>query len=153
MAFVVGMLLLFVAQYGVRTFQVSDLDEMQSFSDYQAQRLVTCIGMVLRGSWCFLRGYSEPIPICTGIFAFRFADGMADVYGSPSAKTSSILLVFLRHCVVSWDFNVQYCAAITRNLAWATWAMGLTALLTLVAVTIPLALRDRKKHAAHSQRH
>ena len=34
MAFVTGMLLMFLANYGVRTYQVSDLDEAHSFSDY-----------------------------------------------------------------------------------------------------------------------
>ena len=149
MAFVVGMLLLFVAQYGVRTFQVSDLDEMQSFSDYQAQRLVTCIGMVLAGlTWCFLRGYGKPmLSICTGIFAFRFADGMADVYEGRLQQKDKLYLAGISQalrCILGF-LTFSIVLLITRNLAWATWAMGLTALLTLVAVTIPLALLETEK--------
>ena len=45
MAFVVGTLLLFLGNYGVRTYQVSDLDEMESFYDYQLNRVITCVAM------------------------------------------------------------------------------------------------------------
>ena len=46
LAFVTGSLLMIVANYGVRTFQVSDLEEEHSFSDYQINRVDH-----LRASW------------------------------------------------------------------------------------------------------
>ncbi len=36
-----------LANYGVRTYQVSDVDEEHSFSDYQINRWITCAFMVL----------------------------------------------------------------------------------------------------------
>ncbi|MBF0896610.1 MAG: hypothetical protein HXK45_06820, partial [Atopobium sp.] len=82
MAFVIATLLLFIAQYGVRTYQVSDLEEQRSFSDYQIQRAVTVIVMVIAGViWYLFKGYTEPMfSICTGCLLFRATDGMADVY-------------------------------------------------------------------------
>jgi len=47
MAFTIGTLLLFLANFGTRTYQVSDIDEMQTFSDYQAHRVLTCAAMML----------------------------------------------------------------------------------------------------------
>ena len=38
LAFVTATLLMIIANYGVRTFQVSDLEESHSFSDYQVNR-------------------------------------------------------------------------------------------------------------------
>ena len=41
--------LMILANYGVRTYQVSDVTEEHSFSDYQINRLITCAFMVLVG--------------------------------------------------------------------------------------------------------
>ncbi len=151
MAFVIGMLLLFVAQYGVRTFQVSDLDEMLSFSDYQAQRLLSCLAMLaLGGMWCLFRGYGEPMfSLCTGVFIFRFADGMADVYEGRLQQKDKLYLAGISQalrCILG-GIIFSLTLLITRNLTWASWAMGIIAMLTLVAVTIPLALLETEKSA------
>ena len=49
MAFVTGTLLLFIANFGVRTYQASDISENHSFADYQACRVVTVAAMLLVG--------------------------------------------------------------------------------------------------------
>jgi hypothetical protein len=46
-----------VGNYGVRTYQVSDLDEMDSFAAYQIQRVITCVAMLCAGvAYCLVRG-------------------------------------------------------------------------------------------------
>ena len=69
MAFVTGMLLMFLANYGVRTYQVSDVTEAHSFSDYQINRWITCAFMVLVGVvYCTVRGYeSQMFTISLGV--------------------------------------------------------------------------------------
>ena len=58
LAFTIATLLLFLGNYGVRTFQVSDLDEMDSFGAYQVQRVITCLVMLALGwAYCSLRNY------------------------------------------------------------------------------------------------
>ena len=82
MAFVIGMLLFFVANYGVRTYQVSDVNEAHSFADYQANRIITCAAALVAGLlYCQMRGYdSEMFKLCMGMVIYRAIDGLADVY-------------------------------------------------------------------------
>ena len=40
LAFVTGTLLMIIGNYGVRTYQVSDIDEDHSFADYQINRII-----------------------------------------------------------------------------------------------------------------
>ena len=49
MAFVTATLLMIIANFGVRTYQISDLEEKHSFTDYQIHRWITCVVMVLIG--------------------------------------------------------------------------------------------------------
>ena len=78
MAFVTGMLLMFLANYGVRTYQVSDVTEEHSFSDYQINRWITCAFMVLVGVvYCTVRGYEiGRMPIGRFLRAARRIDGV-----------------------------------------------------------------------------
>ena len=48
-AFVLANLLYILANYGVRTYQVSDQDEYHSFADYQVNRIATCLIMMIVG--------------------------------------------------------------------------------------------------------
>ena len=82
LAFVTGTLLMILANYGVRTYQVSDVTEEHSFSDYQINRLITCAFMVLVGvAYCMVRGYeSQMFTISLGVYLYKMVDGLADVY-------------------------------------------------------------------------
>ena len=97
MAFTVGTLLLFLANYGVRTYQVSDLDEMQTFLDYQVNRVITCALMLLVGwLWCQFRGYDGYMfSICMGVLVFRAVDGLADVYEGRLQQADKLYLAGL----------------------------------------------------------
>ena len=48
-AFVMANLLYILANYGVRTYQVSDIEEYHTFADYQVNRIATCIIMMIVG--------------------------------------------------------------------------------------------------------
>ncbi len=82
MAFVVGTLLMFIANFGVRTYQVSDTREAHSFNDYQINRWITCAAMIVIGIvYCMVRGYgAEMFSISMGVFVYKMIDGLADVY-------------------------------------------------------------------------
>jgi len=149
MAFVVATLLLFIAQYGVRTYQVSDIAEQRSFSDYQIQRAATVIVMVLAGLiWCFFKGYTEPMfSICTGALLFRAVDGMADVYEGRLQQKDKLYLAGLSQALRCSASFILFTVVlfVTRNLVWASWSMGICALITLVFVSAPLAILETDK--------
>ena len=143
MAFVIANLLEFVGNYGVRTYQVSDVDEMDSFGAYQIHRVLACLAMVGVG-WAYfnIRGYSgDMLTICLGTFAFRVVDALADVYEGRLQQYDKLWLAGVSQsvrCVAGIAvFTVQL--LLTRSIAVASVGMAVAALVTLVLVTVPLA--------------
>lgn len=149
MAFVTGTLLLFIANYGVRTFQVSDLSERHSFADYQANRALTCIVMMLVGIlYCQLRGYDpQMFTLCMGMFAYRAVDGLADVYEGRLQQKDKLYLAGLSQglrCAASFlAFSIVL--FVTRNLVFASFAMAIAAVASLLLLTLPLAYLETEK--------
>ena len=130
MAFVVATLLLFIAQYGVRTYQVSDIAEQA--------------GLI----WCFFKGYTEPMfSICTGALLFRAVDGMADVYEGRLQQKDKLYLAGLSQALRCSASFILFTVVlfVTRNLVWASWSMGICALITLLFVSAPLAILETDK--------
>ena len=156
MAFTVGTLLLFLANFGVRTYQVSDLDELQSFKDYQINRLITCAAMLLVGfAYCRLRGYAEPmVSICMGVLSFRAVDALADVYEGRLQQKDKLYLAGLSQglrCAVSF---VAFAVVLflTRNLVFASYAMAIAAVASLLVLTLPLAYFETERSLPASLR-
>ena len=151
MAFTVGTLLLFLANYGVRTYQVSDLDDMRSFLDYQVNRFATCAIMLAVGwLWCQLRGYdAQMFSICMGVLVFRAIDGLADVYEGRLQQKDKLYLAGLSQaarCVLGLvAFSLTL--LVTRQLTVASWAMAVGAAVSLVLLTVPLAFFETERSA------
>ncbi len=149
LAFVVSNLLLFVGSYGVRTYQVSDIDEEHSFADYNIQRIMTCIIMIFAGwAWIVLRGYDhEMAMICVGVFGFRVVDAYADVYEGRLQQVNKLYLAGISQTIRSVAATLFFCIIIfiTRNIIIAGYAMAIASLLSLFVVTIPLTLFETRK--------
>ena len=82
-AFVLANLLYILANYGVRTYQVSDLDEYHSFADYQVNRIATCVIMLIVGFIITgIAGFTgEMATICLGVFAYKAVDALGEIDG------------------------------------------------------------------------
>lgn len=149
MAFTVGTLLLFLANYGVRTYQVSDLDEMRSFFDYQINRFVTCASMLVVGwLWCQIRGYdAQMFAICMGVLVFRAIDGLADVYEGRLQQKDKLYLAGLSQaarCVLGL-LAFSLALLVTRDLVVASYAMAVGAVASLLLLTVPLAYFETER--------
>lgn len=146
MAFVVGMLLMIVANYGVRTYQISDIDEVHSFSDYQVNRFATCFVMLLVGVlYCLVRGYSvDMFVISLGVYFYKMIDGLADVYEGRLQQMGKLYLAGMsqafRSVVVLIVFSA--CLFVTRDLMMSCIMMAIAAVASLVVFTLPLALME-----------
>lgn len=144
LAFVTGTLLMILANYGVRTYQVSDVTEEHSFSDYQINRWITCAFMVLVGVvYCMVRGYeSQMFTISLGVYLYKMVDGLADVYEGRLQQADKLYLSGVsqafRSVVVLVVFSL--CLLITRNLAVSCIVMAVAAFATFVVLTFPLAM-------------
>ena len=149
MAFVTGTLLLFIANFGVRTYQASDISENHSFADYQACRVVTVAAMLLIGVlYCQIRGYDpEMFGLCMGMFAYRAVDGLADVYEGRLQQMDKLYLAGISQAVRSAAAIVAYSALIfiTRSISAAGIAMGVAAVASFVLLTLPLTFFETPK--------
>ncbi len=151
MAFVTGTLLLYIANYGVRTFQVSDIAERHSFSDYQACRVITCAAMMLLGLlYCQFRGYdSQMFTLCMGMFGYRAIDGLADVYEGRLQQMDKLYLAGISQTIRSTAVIVAYSVVIliTKSIGAAGVAMGIASVASFVLFTLPLTFFETPKGA------
>lgn len=149
LAFVTGMLLMIVANYGVRTYQVSDVHEAHSFSDYQVNRWITCACMVVVGVvYCLVRGYDQQMfLISLGVYLYKMIDGLADVYEGRLQQMDKLYLAGIsqafRSIVVLIVFSA--CLLVTRDLGISSIAMAMAAAASFVVLTFPLALFETPK--------
>ena len=149
LAFVIGTLIMIGAMYGVRNFQVSDIDEANSFSSYSAARWITgALALAAGALYCCLRGYDAYMFItCMGVFVYKMVDGVADVYEGRLQQADKLYLAGISQTVRSVAAVALFAVAllVTRNLAIAAIAMAVAAVASLVLLTIPLALLETEK--------
>lgn len=85
-AFAIANLMLTIGKYGIRQFQVSDVDEKYSFREYRASRVITCIAMMIASviyiAVCFLAGsYNVSKCIVVALVCVtKMIDAFEDVY-------------------------------------------------------------------------
>jgi len=149
MAYVTGMMLMYLGNYGARTFQVSDVNEEQSFAAYQIQRFLTCLVMAAVGwLWCVVHGYGrEMVTICTGVFGFRMMDALSDVYEGRLQQQDKLYLAGISVALRS-AASLVVCTVVlflTRNLGWASMGLLVSSVVTFLLGTLPLALLETPK--------
>ena len=143
-AFVLANLLYILANYGVRTYQVSDLEEYHSFADYQVNRIATCIVMLVVGFIiCRVAGFDGLMgTMCMGIFAYRAVDALGEVYEGRLQQVDKLYLggvsLALRSAAAFIVFTLFL--LITGDLGMASIAMAVAALATFLFVTFPLTM-------------
>lgn len=156
LAMVSGMLLMILGNYGVRTFQVSDVNENFSFSEYQLNRWITCVLMLLAG-YLFIRvrGFDPSMAqIFMAVFVYKMMDALADVYEGRLQQKDKLYLagvsIGIRSLAVLVVFTVML--FITRNVYAASFAMDVAAVASFVLVTFPLALLETPRSSRMSIR-
>ena len=146
LAFVVGNLLLWLANYGARTYQVSDVYEDHTFNDYQIQRVLVCVLMMIVGvGWCGVHGYDLAMTqICLGVFAFRAVDGLADVYEGRLQQMDKLYLAGISQAVRSVLGMVAFglVLLITGSLPFASIGFAVGGVASFFLLTLPLTLLE-----------
>jgi O-antigen/teichoic acid export membrane protein len=153
LGFVTANVLLYVANYGVRAYQVSDVNESNAFVDYQIQRWTTCAAMLGIGIlYCLVRGYSgEMFWVSVGLYLFRMLDGAADVYEGRLQQKDKLYLAGISQTIRSVAPFVSFSIAlfITRDLILSTVVMDVFALAAVGICSIPLAIRETPRSRVH----
>ena len=148
-AFVTGTLIMIACNYGVRNFQVSDIDEKTSFASYQLNRwlcgaLALACGLVYSSA----RGYdAQMATIGLGVYLYKVIDGVADVYEGRLQQADKLYLAGMSQMLRSAGVIAVFSMALflTRSMPIAAMAMGSAAIASLVLVTAPLALLETEK--------
>lgn len=148
-AFVTGTLIMIACNYGVRNFQVSDIDEKTSFASYQLNRwlcgaLALACGLVYSSA----RGYdAQMATIGLGVYLYKVIDGVADVYEGRLQQADKLYLAGMSQMLRSAGVIAVFSMALflTRSMPMAAMAMGIAAIASLVLVTAPLALLETEK--------
>lgn len=141
-AFVTGTLIMIACNYGVRNFQVSDIDEKTSFASYQLNRwlcgaLALACGLVYSSA----RGYdAQMATIGLGVYLYKVIDGIADVYEGRLQQADKLYLAGMSQTLRSAGVIAVFSVALflTRSMPIAAMAMGIAAIASLVLVTAPL---------------
>ena len=149
MAFVTATLLMIIANFGVRTYQISDLSEKHSFNDYQIHRWITCVLMVFVGvAYCAFRGYGEEMfYLSMGVYIYKMVDGLADVYEGRLQQADKLYLAGVSQTLRSIFALVAFSLLllITKNMVAACIAMAIGAIISFVVITFPLSLLETPK--------
>jgi len=145
-AFVMANLLYIIGTYGVRTYQVSDIDEFHSFADYQINRVGTCLAMLLVGLLvCRVLGYEgEMLTMCLGIFAYKAFDALGEVYEGRLQQVDKLYLGGISLALRSILAFALYAVVllVTGNLGIAAIAMAVASAASFLFVTFPLTLLE-----------
>ena len=149
LAFVTALLLMFVGNYGVRNFQASDLDEEYSFADYQANRVLTVVIMLVAGiTYCKFRGYTDQMWLMSlGVYLYKAVDALADVYEGRLQQVDKLYLAGISQAFRSAAALIGFSLAllITRNVGISSIVMAVIAAITFVVFTFPLAQLETPK--------
>ena len=149
LAFITALMLMFVGNYGVRTYQASDLDEEHSFADYQANRWITCALMLAAGAaYCSIRGYAgDMLVISGGVYVYKMIDALADVYEGRLQQADKLYLAGISQAFRSLTvlFVFSLALLVTRNLPIACVIMAVVAVATFLFLTLPLTLFETPK--------
>ncbi|WP_276776627.1 lipopolysaccharide biosynthesis protein [Fannyhessea vaginae] len=149
MAFVVASVFQFIALFGVRTFQVSDVSEQDSFAAYQLQRILTCIIMAVI-SWVYLtlRHDSELMSsLLISLMTFKLVDSLADVYEGRLQQCDKLYLAGISQAIRCGGacFVFMLVLILFRDVQTATRALTLFAGVSFVIITYPLAKFETPK--------
>ena len=155
-AFVTGTLIMIACNYGVRNFQVSDIDEKTSFASYQLNRWI-CGALALGCGLLYssVRGYDAHMAtIGLGVYLYKVIDGVADAYEGRLQQADKLYLAGMSQTLRSVGVIAVFGVALllTRSMPIAAMAMGIAAIASLVLVTAPLALLETEKSRRMSLR-
>ena len=102
-AYAIGSLMSLIGEYGVRKYQVSDINEKVSFTDYHSHRVITCVIMfivfnVYVGAG-YLRGQYSPAKywVIILICLLKLIEAYADVYFSRYHMLACTISLIITH--------------------------------------------------------
>lgn len=138
MAMSVGQQLVTIGYFNVRTYQVSDVRQVYSFSDYFLFRVSTCLMMAAGGIlWMVLGGFEREKRIAVGILlVFKIGEAFADVteglFQQRDRYDAAAKCMFWETMLFQGAFGVTL--ALGKNLLAALLVMTVVYLISIVLI-------------------
>ena len=109
--------------YGVRNFQVSDIDEKTSFASYQLNRwLCGALALACGLMYSSARGYdAQMATIGLGVYLYKVIDGVADVYEGRLQQADKLYLAGMSQTLRSVGVIAVFSVALL--LTRSVWLM------------------------------
>lgn len=136
-AITISQMLLYIAYFELRTFQVTDVEHRYSFAQYHGAKLITCIlMMVVSVIYIAIQGYdTEKMLIVFLMCIYRMLDGYADLYEGQFQLHDRLHLAgksMAFRSIISSAFFIG-ALILTRNLVLSLGIAIVTALVALWA--------------------
>lgn len=137
-AMAIGNQLVTVGHYNMRTFQVSDVIEKYSFSDYCASRIMTVGAMLLGGvGWVLIKGYTKEKALIVGMLVlFKAGEAVSELfegrYQQKERYDVSCRVVFFKTVLYLGSFIL--CLVLTHSLLIATTVLAFVYLLAIAII-------------------
>lgn len=156
LAFSLGQLLMMLGNMGLRTYQVSDLEERYSMGEYVVNRIISCVLMML--CTCVYgiatRCSGEKFAALLLIVGTKMIDAFADVFEGQLQKEHRLDLAGIS-MTIRMAVTTLLCLGllmVTRQLMVACGCMFLGAVFCLAAFSVAPALRvHRQRGVLHRQ--
>lgn len=131
-----------LGRYSVRNYQVSDIHEQYTFSEYFTFRIITCVLMMLViAGWAYFGGYSgkeAAVILCMGIYKAgeAFADVLEGRFQQKNRFDVSGRCQFTMNVFLIAAYVVSI--VITKNLVLSTAVLAVSSILVLLIVYLPV---------------
>ena len=149
-AFATAQMLMIIGNYAVRAYQVSDIKDRYSFSEYQIQRYISCLLMMIFSiGYSLWRGYQGKFFVLVVMLCFfKMIDALADVYESELQRKNFLykagISIFWR--TLSSIIIFAAILVFTKDMMIATMSMCTISIMFLILfAVIPIKKMERQK--------
>lgn len=134
--------MLTVGRFSVRNFQVSDVKDKYSFSEYLSFRIITCsLTVFITVIWILVGGYTGDTAIVIAAFTIhRISESFSDLFEGLYQQKLRLDVSGKSQLVKNIIMLLMFCCMIiiTRNLVFSAVMLAVTSVLLLIIVDLPL---------------
>ena len=134
--------MLTVGRFSVRNFQVSDVKDKYSFSEYLSFRIITCsLTVLITVIWIIVGGYRGDVAIVIAAFTIhRISESFSDLFEGLYQQKLRLDVSGKSQLIKNFIMLLSFCGMIiiTKNLVLSAVTLAAESVLLLVIVDLPL---------------
>ena len=134
--------MLTVGRFSVRNFQVSDVKDKYSFSEYLSFRIITCsLTVLITIIWIIVGGYRGDVAIVIAAFTIhRISESFSDLFEGLYQQKLRLDVSGKSQLIKNILMLISFCGMIiiTKNLVLSAVVLAVESVLLLVIIDLPL---------------